>query len=118
MSTPILKSLNGVTLKWGVGYTLPGYIVQNATSETNADVAKTLDEKGSIVGYSFYNLTRTLKVSGVIKDATVLPAPGDEITVNEVKYFVMPPVTEEASNNDFTKFTLSLERAEDNALPA
>ena len=118
MADPKTLAPAGVTLKWGIGYTLAGYILKSSDEEHNCDVTKTLDEKGSIIDVTFYNFTKSLKVGGLIKDATVLPAPGDVMTVNGVAYYVMPPVSVSRADTEKAKFTISLERAEDNAIPA
>lgn len=108
----------GVTLLWGIGYTLNGYILQSADSEVTAEVAKTTDENGETVAYAFYDQKSTIKVGGVIKSGTVLPDPGDSITINSVLYVVMPPVVKKQSATGFTQFEITAERAEANSVPA
>jgi hypothetical protein len=107
-------------LGWGIGisYSLVGYVLQSVDEEDNCEVTRTLNEIGAIAGYTFHNFTKTLKVGGLIYDATVLPKPGDTMTVNGVLYYVMPPVSKARASGEKTKFTISLERAEDNNLPA
>lgn len=109
---------SGVTLVWGIGYTVTGYIIQSADAETQSEVARTTDESGELVAYAFYDQRKTLKVGGVVKSGTVLPDPGDTITVNSVLYVVMPPVSERRSATGFVQFELNLERSEANSVPA
>ena len=116
MANPITSGT--VTLKWGIGYTLAGYIVKSHDEEESCEVNKTTDESGSNVDYTFYNHVKTLKVGGFIKDTTILPHPGETMTVNGVLYLVMPPVSISRSDTEKAKFTISLERSLDNNIPA
>ena len=109
---------SGVTLLWGIGYTLTGYILQSADAETTSEVARTTDESGETVAYAFYDQKKTIKVGGVVKSGTVLPEPGDTITINSVLYVVLPPVSERRSAAGFVQFEISAERAEANSIPA
>ena len=108
---------SGVTLLWGIGYTLTGYILQSADAETTSEVARTTDESGETVAYAFYDEKKTIKVGGVVKSGTTLPDPGDTITINLVLYVVLS-VSERRSATGFVQFEISCERSTANSVPA
>lgn len=112
-----LVSKTGVTLLWGIGYTLTGYILQSADAETTSEVARTSDESGNTVAMAFYDQKKTLKVGGVIKSGTTLPDPGSTITIDNVLYVVLS-VSERRSATGFVQFELSVERYTANSVPA
>ncbi len=107
----------GVLLKWSV-FAVPGYIVDSANSESQAEQIETKDENGNTAAISIFNRTKTLTVGGYIKDATVLPEPGDTMSVDEILWIVQSGVQEQRSAGQHVKFTIPLKRYLDNNLPA
>lgn len=113
----IIKSKAGTTLSFGVGLTLTGYIITDATKKTSAEVVRAEDEAGEKAAYAFLDETTTIQFSALVLSGTVLPKPGDEVTIATVKYLVMPDVELRQVNKDFHRVTILLERAEANSIP-
>ena len=99
-----------------------GYgLIQSVEVSASSDIQTATHEAGYVNAYNFYNEVRNVSATIVYESGKPLPAPGDQIVVNDTRNsgdFLVTSVSVSESNAGYTTVSLTGVRYHSAGIPA